>query len=61
MLIMTRSHEDAVGIFDKKTGELLVTVKILGIMGRQVRMGFEADKTRFDIVRDNAKNREAKI
>lgn len=55
MLILTRRPSEAVDLTDKRTGEVVATVTVLGLVGGGlVRLGFDAPP-HVQILRDNAK------
>jgi carbon storage regulator len=57
MLILTRRVSEATSI---KIDDIEVTVKVLGVMGNQVRLGFEAPKE-VAIHRDDAKEKKPEV
>ena len=57
MLLLTRRIHEEIVVIDKETGEQII-VAPTGLHGNQIRIGIEASKTRFAILRREVLERQ---
>lgn len=51
MLILKRNIGESVLIKDNETGEIILEIQATSLKGNQIKLGFEADRDRYFIIR----------